>query len=96
VIGDRVLEGIVDLLYRDDDGLVVVAYKTGAVPSSVLSARVDFDRPQMAAYAAAVEAAVGEPVARCVLLFLSPSGAQAWEIPQIPAAVTAVRASVLA
>jgi ATP-dependent exoDNAse (exonuclease V) beta subunit len=36
VIGDRVLEGIVDLLYRDDDGLVVVAYKTDAVPLSAL------------------------------------------------------------
>jgi ATP-dependent helicase/nuclease subunit A len=72
VLGDTVLEGIVDLLYRDDDGLVIVDYKTDAVPLSALSARVDFYRPQLAAYAAALEAAAGEPVARCVLLFLAP------------------------
>jgi ATP-dependent helicase/nuclease subunit A len=91
VIGDKVLEGVIDLLYRDDDGLVVVDYKTDAVPLSALSARVDFYRPQMAAYAAAVEAATGEPVARCVLLFLSPTGAEAWNVPALPAAVVAIR-----
>ena len=31
-VGDRVLEGYIDLLYRDDDGLVIVDYKTDAVP----------------------------------------------------------------
>jgi PD-(D/E)XK nuclease superfamily len=46
VIGDRVLEGIIDLLYRDDDGLVIVDYKTDAVPIAALSARVDYYRPQ--------------------------------------------------
>jgi ATP-dependent helicase/nuclease subunit A len=96
VLGDTVLEGIVDLLYRDDDGLMIVDYKTHAVPLSALSARVDFYRPQLAAYAAALEAAVGEPVARCVLLFLASGGAEAWEVPELPAAMTAVRAQVLA
>jgi len=96
MIGDTVLEGVIDLLYRDDDGLVIVDYKTDAVPFSALSARVDFYRPQMAAYAAAIEAAVGETVARCVLLFLSPTRAEAWEVPEIPAAVATIRASVLA
>jgi ATP-dependent exoDNAse (exonuclease V) beta subunit len=95
-VGDRVLEGVVDLLYRDDDGLVVVDYKTDAVPLSAYAARVDFYRPQLAAYAAAVEAATGEQVARCVLLFLSPSGAEAWEVTGIPAAIIAIRAAVVA
>jgi ATP-dependent exoDNAse (exonuclease V) beta subunit len=94
VIGGKVLEGVIDLLYRDDDGLVVVDYKTDAVPASALSARVDFYRPQMAAYAATVEAATGERPVRCVLLFLSPDGAQAWEVPELAAAVTAIRAAV--
>jgi ATP-dependent exoDNAse (exonuclease V) beta subunit len=95
VVGDTVLEGIVDLLYRDDDGLVIVDYKTDAVPHSALSTRVAFYRPQMAAYAAALAAAAGEPVARCVLLFLSPTGAEAWEVPEIAAAMTAIRAQIL-
>jgi ATP-dependent helicase/nuclease subunit A len=74
---------------------VVVDYKTDAVSASALSARVDFYRPQMAAYAAAVEAATSTPVARCVLLFLHPNGAEAWEVPELAGAVTAVRAHVL-
>ena len=94
-VGDTVLEGIVDLLFRDDDGLVVVDYKTDAVPLSALSARVDFYRPQLAAYAAAVEAATGETVARCVLLFLHPGGAEAWSVPELRAAITGIRAQLV-
>ena len=94
-VGERVLEGIVDLLFRDDDGLVIVDYKTDAVPLSALSARTDFYRPQLAAYAAAVQAATGEQVARCILLFLSPDGARAWEVPEIPAAILDVRKAVV-
>jgi hypothetical protein len=49
----------------------------------------------MAAYAAAVSAATGEPVARCVLLFLSPGGADALVVPEIPAAAAEIRQAVL-
>ena len=90
-VGDQVVEGIVDLLYRDDDGLVIVDYKTDAVPASALPARVEFYRPQMAVYAMAVEAAVGEPVQRCVLLFLSPSGAVPAVVPGLAEAVAQLR-----
>jgi ATP-dependent helicase/nuclease subunit A len=65
VVGDRVLEGFIDLVYRDNDGLIIVDYKTDTVPTTALDARVAFYRPQLAAYAAALEAATGEPVARC-------------------------------
>jgi ATP-dependent exoDNAse (exonuclease V) beta subunit len=94
-VGDRVLEGVVDLLYRDDDGLVIVDYKTDAVPYSAYAARAHFYRPQLAAYAAAVQAAAGEPVVRCVLLFLAPDGAVAREVPELPAAMTAIRGAVV-
>jgi ATP-dependent helicase/nuclease subunit A len=68
-----VLEGFVDLLYRDNDGLVIVDYKTDAVPAGAIASRVSLYRPQLAAYARAVEDATGEPVARTVLLFLTPA-----------------------
>ncbi len=74
MVGDRVLEGFTDLIYRDD-GLVIIDYKTDAVPTAALDQRVAFYRPQMAAYAAALQAATDEPVTRCVLVFLSPRGA---------------------
>ena len=73
VVGERVLEGFIDLIYRDD-GLVIVDYKTDTVPAVALDQRVAFYRPQMAAYAAALQAATLEPVTRCILVFLSPGG----------------------
>jgi ATP-dependent helicase/nuclease subunit A len=91
-VGGTILEGYIDLLVRADDGLVIVDYKTDSVRDALdLSAKVARYRPQLAAYAAAVEAAVGEPVVRAVLLFLSPSGSRPVEVPDLAAAVSEVR-----
>ena len=67
-----VVEGYIDLLYRDDSGLVIVDYKTDAAVSGESLAAYE---TQLSVYAKAVEDAVGEPVARCVLLFLRPERA---------------------
>ncbi|BFU45753.1 UvrD-helicase domain-containing protein [Krasilnikovia sp. MM14-A1004] len=91
-IDDKVLEGIIDLLYRDDDGLVIVDYKTDAVPSSALDQRVDYYRPQMAAYAATLQNATAEEIARCILLFLTPHGAHARTVGSLPNAALLARA----
>ena len=65
------LEGFVDLLFEDDDGLVVVDYKTDRIAGpETLDATAAFYRPQVAAYAAALEKSCGRQVSRCVLLFL--------------------------
>jgi ATP-dependent exoDNAse (exonuclease V) beta subunit len=73
-IGDRTVEGYIDLLYRTDAGLVVVDYKV-ASSSADIDARVELFRMQAGAYAVAVEAATGEPVVRMVFVFLTPDGA---------------------
>jgi ATP-dependent exoDNAse (exonuclease V) beta subunit len=67
-----VLEGFVDLLFEEDDGLVVVDYKTDRMtgPDTVRSASALY-RAQVAAYSHALEMSCGKPVARCVLLFVS-------------------------
>ncbi|MDT5038037.1 MAG: hypothetical protein QOE03_3222 [Micromonosporaceae bacterium] len=96
LVGDRILDGVIDLLYRDDDGLVIVDYKTDAAPAAALDGRVTYYRPQMAAYALAVTAATGEPVARCVLLFLSPTGAHERHVDNLAATCTQIRETVLA
>ena len=91
------LEGYVDLLYRDDDGLVVVDYKTDTVRDlATLEARLVQYRVQTAAYAVAVEEVTGEPVVRCVLCFLDPEGARdvVMEGEELAAAVAEVRARV--
>ena len=73
-IGDRLLEGYVDLLYRGADGLVVVDHKTsGSADPDELDRRVEGYRLQGAAYALAVGRATAEPVTRVVFLFLTPA-----------------------
>ena len=68
--GDGVLEGYIDLLYRDDDGLVVVDHKTDAWRTEAdLDAKVERYTIQLQAYAQAVADATGETVARTLLLF---------------------------
>jgi ATP-dependent helicase/nuclease subunit A len=70
--GEGVLEGYVDLLYRDDDGLVVVDYKTDTWRTQAeLAAKVARYRVQLDADARAVAEATGEPVAHSQLLFLA-------------------------
>jgi ATP-dependent helicase/nuclease subunit A len=94
-VGDRTLEGYIDLLYRTDDGLVVVDYKTAS--SAVdLDARVDGYRAQGGAYAVAVEAATGEAVARVVFVFLTPEGVIERALPRLDDAMQAVRRAVAA
>lgn len=66
------LEGFIDLVFRDDDGaLVIVDYKTDAVPGPALPARTEFYRPQLKAYCQMLTAATGAPT-RGVLVFLTP------------------------
>ena len=91
-IGAKVLEGFIDLLVDDGDGLTVVDYKTDAAPTDLdVDAAVDRYRLQAASYAVAVEEALGRPVTRCVLLFLRPNGAVEREVTDLPAAAAEVR-----
>ena len=87
------LEGYVDLVYRTAEGLVVVDYKTDAWrDESDLDAKVARYRLQGASYALALEAATGEPVARCVFLFLGADGADERAVSDLPQALEEVRA----
>ncbi|WP_129664631.1 UvrD-helicase domain-containing protein [Phytoactinopolyspora endophytica] len=72
VVDGALVEGYVDLLFRDDDGLVVVDFKTDAATTAEAVAAYE---TQLNVYARAVADATGEQVNRCVLLFLRPSGA---------------------
>jgi ATP-dependent helicase/nuclease subunit A len=74
-VGGRLLEGYVDLLYRDPNGLVVVDYKTAATADpDELDRRVQGYRNQGASYALTVAGATGESVTDVVFLFLTPDG----------------------
>ena len=83
---DLLVEGYIDLVYRGPDGLVVVDWKTGAIAGDGAAELARY-RLQGAAYAAALEAVTGEPVARMVFVFLDPAGAVERDLPDLPAAV---------
>jgi ATP-dependent helicase/nuclease subunit A len=90
-IGDRLLEGYLDLLYRGPQGLVVVDHKTAATDDPAdLDRRVEGYRLQGAAYALAIGRATGEPVVRVTFTFLTPSGAIERHLPDLPAATAEV------
>jgi len=70
------------------DGLVVVDWKTDTIAGDDgVDAKVARYRLQGAAYAAALEAVTGEPVARMVFVFLDRAGAIEAELPDLRAAV---------
>ncbi len=70
-LGAGVLEGFVDLVLEEDDGLVVIDYKTDRIdaPDGLTAAAVRYG-PQVASYALALEEATGRPVRRGVLVFV--------------------------
>jgi ATP-dependent helicase/nuclease subunit A len=74
-IGDRVLEGYVDLLVRTADGLVIVDYKTDQWSGPKQSSeRIGRYRLQLAAYGAALATAIGEPIVGGILVRCSSRG----------------------
>jgi ATP-dependent exoDNAse (exonuclease V) beta subunit len=101
-LGDRVIEGFVDLLVDGPDGLTIVDYKTDQGPQPDLTPAAPSSespshatgaqyRLQGAGYALAVEQVLGRPVTRCVFLFLRRDGALTREVDDLPAAVDEVR-----
>ena len=74
-IGDRVLEGYVDLLVRSADGLVIVDYKTDQWSGPVQTAeRIGRYRIQLAAYGAALANVLDEPIVAGILVRCVPTG----------------------
>jgi ATP-dependent exoDNAse (exonuclease V) beta subunit len=77
-VGERVLEGFIDLLFETPKGLMVVDYKTDRFGESDDAGVIaDRYRWQGASYALAVQRALGQPVAGCTFLILAPAAAVA-------------------
>jgi ATP-dependent helicase/nuclease subunit A len=67
-----IVEGYIDLIYREDDGtLVIVDYKTDAVTAAGVGSRIAYYAPQMRAYRECLGDATGGDV-HTKLLFLHP------------------------
>ena len=78
---ETVLEGFVDLIYREDDGsLVIIDYKTDDAPDAALPARVAYYAPQLNAYRTIIENAIDGPTGAPVLVFARRSSARSLEV----------------
>ena len=86
-VGKGVLEGFIDLLFEEDDGLVVVDYKTDYIAAADMEERaVGTYRIQAGSYALAVQRATCKPVKEIVLLFLQPRNEMSLtDVPQLMA-----------
>ncbi|MEE2768196.1 MAG: UvrD-helicase domain-containing protein [Actinomycetota bacterium] len=94
---DLLLEGYIDLVYREGDGLVVVDYKTDSFRGEgELDTKVNDYRLQGAAYALALERATALPVHRVTFCFLGEHGASERHIENLPAAMADAEATAAA
>ena len=66
------IEGFIDLLFEEEDGLVVVDYKTDAIEAQDTAELANRYRVQGGAYTLALEKATGKSVKEVVFLFLQP------------------------
>ena len=95
IIEGITVEGFVDLLIETLEGLVVVDYKTDQTPSDdELDAAMERYRAQGAAYALALERALGTPVARCLFVFARRRRAVEREVDDLPTAIAGVERRV--
>ena len=73
-VGNGIVEGFIDLLFEEDDGYVIVDYKTDAVRSEdAIYQAMGRYRLQGGAYALALSKATGVHVKEVSFLFLQPS-----------------------
>ena len=72
-VGDGSLHGFIDLLFEEEDGLVVVDYKTDSVTAAQFPEVTQRYRLQGGAYAHAVAQITGRPVKEMVFLYLQPN-----------------------
>ena len=76
-VGDGIVDGFIDLLFEEEDGFVVVDYKTDAAgDDEAIEQAMARYRLQGGAYALALNRATGVKVKEVSFLFLNPSRAR--------------------
>jgi ATP-dependent helicase/nuclease subunit A len=69
IMEGKLVEGSIDLLLEEEDGLVVVDYKTDDLEEGSIEERVASYRGQLELYARCLQKATGKPVKEAALLF---------------------------
>lgn len=71
LVEDVLLQGVVDCCFVEDDGLVIIDYKTDKISKKYVSERAEKYRPQLLTYKMAMERIYNMPVKECLLYFLN-------------------------
>ncbi|MDO8473173.1 MAG: 3'-5' exonuclease, partial [Dehalococcoidia bacterium] len=71
-VSGTVLEGFIDLLFEEPDGVVIVDYKTDSIGEEQTAAKAQHYRTQAGAYILAVQQITGKKVKEVVFVFLRP------------------------
>ena len=74
----EIVEGVIDLAFRDDDGWTLVDYKSDREGAALDDARRARYRAQVDLYAACWTRITGEPVGERVLLFVADGATDSW------------------
>jgi ATP-dependent helicase/nuclease subunit A len=67
--GEHLVEGVVDLVFEEDEGWVVVDYKTDGIVEAQAIAQAAHHAPQLQLYGRGLAQATGRPVHERVVLF---------------------------
>jgi ATP-dependent exoDNAse (exonuclease V) beta subunit len=65
-----IFEGVMDVVFREGDGLVVLDFKTDLVEKNNLNLKIEHYKPQVKVYADAIKTIFGQPPKEVILFFL--------------------------
>ena len=72
--GEVLLQGVIDLFFEEDDGVVLVDFKSDRVTKATRAARAEEYAGQLNAYAEALSRITGKPVKEKSLFFFECDG----------------------
>jgi ATP-dependent exoDNAse (exonuclease V) beta subunit len=65
-----IFEGVMDIVFKEEDGLVVLDFKTDLVEKDNLNSKVEHYKPQAKVYSDAIRTIFGKPPKEVILFFL--------------------------
>ena len=72
---ELLLQGVVDCFFEEQDGLIVLDFKTDRITRAETAQRAEHYRTQLEAYALALEKIMGKPVREKILYFFAADAA---------------------
>ncbi|MCP3991081.1 MAG: UvrD-helicase domain-containing protein [Actinomycetia bacterium] len=94
-LGDRLIEGFIDLCIEGPEGLIVVDYKTDLVPTTeAVEAKLQRYQYQAGTYALGLEAVTGRVPADCRFLFVGQDGVVERSVPDLAMVMETIRAEL--